>query len=216
LVITQLSETLGSRIRRTKQAAQYNTLALLPQMQPSMLVMNDADRSCLTMSKSVVAIVVLMLSLSPCLAQTAHSQTDSTMTIKQLDRELERALLKNDTVTLDRILADDYFEIDAQGGIKNKAEVIELARAHGAVPRSVMVGPETSVDDLTIRIHGDSALVVGRTTIRYQFMENQVLSPDAQSQTPANIHQERFSRTYAKVGPRWQLVAWQTTAIAKR
>jgi hypothetical protein len=167
-------------------------------------------------SKSVVAIMALMLSLSPCYAQTAHNRTETSMTIQQLDREVERAVLKNDIAALDRILAEDYIEIDAQGGMKKKADVIELARARGAVSHGVMVGPEKTVDDLTIRFHDGNALVVGRTTIRYQFMENQVSSPQSQSENPANINQERFIRTYAKVGQRWQLVAWQTTTIAKR
>jgi ABC-type uncharacterized transport system auxiliary subunit len=166
--------------------------------------------------KSLVAIVALMMSLSPCFAQTAPNQSDSTMIIKQLDRELERALLKSDIPTIDRILAADYIEIDAQGGVKGKADVIALARSVGKVSRGVMVGPEKSVDDLTIRFHDGNALVAGRTTIRYQFMENQVLSPEAHSQNSANVYQERFIRTYAKVARRWQLIAWQTTAIAKR
>jgi hypothetical protein len=136
--------------------------------------------------------------------------------IKQLERELETALSKGDSGTLDRILADDYVEIDAQGGLKNKTDVLALARARSAGPRGVSVGPEITVDGLTIRIHGDSAAVVGRTTIRYQFMENETSSSLTQSQTPANVNQERFIRSYSKIGGRWQLVTWQTTSIAKR
>jgi ketosteroid isomerase-like protein len=165
-------------------------------------------------SRSVVAIVALILVLSPGYAQNQVNKTDSV--IKELEHELERALLKNDIATLERILADDYVQIDAQGGVKKKAEVIELARMRAAAPRGVMIGPDKTVNDLTIRLHGDSALVIGRTTIRYQFMENQISSPQAPSQNPLTIDQERFIRSYAKMGRRWQLVAWQTTAIAKR
>jgi hypothetical protein len=136
--------------------------------------------------------------------------------IQQVERELETALLKGDGAILDRILADDYVEIDAQGGIKKKTDVLALARARSARPRGVSVGPDITVDSLTIRIHGDSAAVVGRTTIRYQFMENETSVPQTQSQTPANINQERFIRSYAKLDGRWQLVTWQTTSIAKR
>ena len=164
-------------------------------------------------SKSVIAIVVLILGLSPCYAQNQVNKADSL--IKELERELELALAKNDIAILDRLLADDYVEIDAQGGVRKKAEVIELARL-AAAPRGVMIGPDKTVNDLTIRLYGDSALVIGRTTIRYQFMENQTSSPQAPSQNPVTINQERFIRSYAKVGRSWQLVAWQTTAIAKR
>ena len=135
--------------------------------------------------------------------------------IQQVERELETALLKGDSATLDRILADDYVEIDAQGGVKKKTDVLALARAQSAAPRGVSVGPDITVDGLTIRIHGDSAAVVGRTTIRYQFMENETSVPQTQPQTPANVNQERFIRSYAKLDG-WQLVTWQTTSIAKR
>ena len=63
--------------------------------------------------KGAIAIMVLILSLFPGSAQ----KTDSSMTIQQLDREVERAVLKNDIAALDRILAEDYLEIDAQGGV---------------------------------------------------------------------------------------------------
>lgn len=136
--------------------------------------------------------------------------------IRQVERELETALLNGDSATLDRILADDYVEIDVQGGVKKKTDVLALARARSAGPRGASVGPEIKVDGLTIRIHGDSAAVVGLTTTRYQFMENVTSAPQTQSQTPTNVNQERFIRSYAKVDGRWQLITWQTTSIAKR
>ncbi|HEV2826139.1 MAG TPA: nuclear transport factor 2 family protein [Pyrinomonadaceae bacterium] len=165
-------------------------------------------------SKSVVAVVALILVLLPCHAQNQVNKTDSV--IKGLERELELALSKDDIATLDRILVDDYVQIDAQGGVTRKAKVIELTRMRAAAPRGVMIGPEKTVDELTIRSYGDSALVFGRTTIRYQFMEDQTSPSQAPAQNPVTINQERFIRSYAKVGGRWQLVAWQITAIAKR
>jgi len=135
--------------------------------------------------------------------------------IRQVEREFETALSKGDSATLDRILADDYVEIDAQGGIKKKTDILALARAR-ARPRGKSVGPDITVDGLTIRIHGDSAAVVGRTIIRYQFMENETSSQQTQPQTPANVNQERFIRSYSRVNGRWRLVTWQTTSIAKR
>jgi len=163
--------------------------------------------------KFVVAILGLVLILSPTYAQNQGKSGE--LEIKKLERELEAALLKGDSVTLDRILGDDYIEIDAQGNVKRKADVIAVSRARSA-PRGVSLGPEKTVDDLTIRLYGDSALVVGRTTIRYQFMENQTLSTQPQSQNPVTVDQERFIRSYSKVSGSWRLVAWQTTFIAKR
>ena len=165
-------------------------------------------------SKILVAVLGLVLTLSLCSAQ--NPKNNSELAIKTLERELEAALSKGDHVTLDRILANDYIEIDPQGDVRKKADLMAVARAMSAGPRGVSIGPDKTVDELSVRLHGDSALVVGRTTIRYHFMEYQTTSPQPQSQNPVTIDQQRFIRTYAKVSGRWQLVAWQTTAIAKR
>lgn len=165
-------------------------------------------------SNIVVAVLGLVLTLSPGLAQNPKNSSEPA--IKTLERELETALSKSDSATLDRILASDFIEIDAQGGLKKKADLMALARAMSTRPRGVVIGPDKTVDELTIHVHGDSAQVAGRTTIRYQFMEYQKASPQSFSQNPVTVDQERFIRTYAKVGGRWQLVSWQTTSIVKR
>ena len=154
-------------------------------------------------SKFVVALLGLFLALPFCYAQKRVNNSE--MAIRTVERDLEAALSKGDRVELDRILADDYIEIDAQGNIKKKADVIASARARSAGPRGVVIGPDKTVDELTIRLHGDSALVAGRTTIRYQFMEYQTSSPQTQSQNPVTVDQERFIRAYARAGGRWQL-----------
>ncbi|HYJ89133.1 MAG TPA: nuclear transport factor 2 family protein [Pyrinomonadaceae bacterium] len=163
-------------------------------------------------SKVVFAVLGLVLTLSACYAQEQGNKSE--LPIKNLERELEVALAKGDAVTLERLLAPDYFEIDARGGVKKKPDVLALARAVSSKPGAVTVGPEKTVDELTVRVYGDCAIVSGRMTIRYQFMEYQTSSPQAQG--PATVDQERFTRTYSKLGGRWQLVAWQTTSIAKK
>ena len=165
-------------------------------------------------SKVVVAMLALVLSLCACYAQQQGNKSE--LAIKNLERELEAALTKGDAVALDRLLADDYMEVDARGGVKKRADVLALARSVSSKPSAVTVGPEKTVDELTIREYGDCALVSGRTTTRYQFMEYQTSSPQTQTQNPATVDQERFTRIYSKVGGRWRLVAWQTTSIAKK
>ena len=164
-------------------------------------------------SKVVVALLGLVLSLSASYAQGPGNKAE--LSVKKLERELEEALTKGDTNAIDRLLAEDYFEIDARGRIKKKADVLASARAVSARPAAVIVGPDKTVDELTIRQHGDCALVSGRTTIRYQFMEYQTSGSQPPTQNPVSIDQERFTRIYAKTGGRWRLVAWQTTSIPK-
>jgi hypothetical protein len=165
-------------------------------------------------SKFVVAVLGLVLTLPFCYGQKRGNNSE--MAIKTVEHELEAALSKGDVAELERILADDYLEITSQGDVRKKADVIAVARAMSARPRGVSIGPDKTVDDLMIRLHGDCALVAGRTTIRYQFMEYQTTSPQTQTQNPVTVDQERFIRVYSKMNGPWQLVAWQTTFIAKR
>jgi ketosteroid isomerase-like protein len=164
-------------------------------------------------SKIVFLTLGLILTLSPCRGRSQANNNEAA--IKRLESELEAALLKGDAVALERILADDYVEIDARGAMKKKSDVIAAAHAKSAAPHSVSVGPTRTVDDLKILFHGDGALVTGRTTISYPFMENQTSSSQAQLQNPVTADQERFMRSYAKINGHWQLVAWQTTFVGK-
>ena len=66
--------------------------------------------------------------------------------IQKLERALETALSKGDSAALDRIMAEDYIEINAQGVVRKKADVIAAYRAIRAAPRGVMLGPEITVD----------------------------------------------------------------------
>jgi uncharacterized protein DUF4440 len=164
-------------------------------------------------SKTVIAALGLVITF---FLYGQNQSANPQQTIQKLERELETALSKGNSATLDRILAEDYIEINAQGVVRKKADVLAGARAMSAAPGGVMIGPEITVDELTTRFHGDCALVAGRTTTRYQFMNYQTSSPQAQPQGPVTVDQERFIRSYSKVDGRWQLVAWQTTSIAKR
>ncbi|MFN2493207.1 MAG: nuclear transport factor 2 family protein [Pyrinomonadaceae bacterium] len=163
-------------------------------------------------SKIVLSVLGLVVTLLPSPVQNQGNNRE--LVIRKMETQLAAALSKGDIRTLDRLLADDYIEIDAQGGVKKKADVIASARLRSSTRKGSSVGPEKIVDEVSIRLRGDHALVIGRTSIRYQFMEYQTSSPPA-TQNPLTVDQERFIRSYSKVAGRWQLVAWQTTSIAK-
>ena len=163
--------------------------------------------------KTVFVSLALLVGFFACYAQKPGKNMDQT--IRSLEGELETALSKGDSATLERLLAADYVEIDAQGKTKDKAQVLALARARSSAPPSKSVGPEKTVDELTIRVHGDTAVVTGLTTIKYQFMDYQTTPNRNQTQGPEIVDQERLMRVYAREGSQWQLLAWQTTAIPK-
>jgi len=129
--------------------------------------------------------------------------------IRQLDNKLATALQQGDAATVDTILADDYSEIDTQGSIKHKSEVMASVRALAVAPRSLSIGPETSVKEMSVRTYEAVAILTGLTTTKYQLMENQVSSLPAQGLDPSDIHQSRFMKVYAKLNGRWRLVISQ-------
>jgi len=166
--------------------------------------------------KIVIAFVLASM-VSPLLVFSPGGQQGRTTEeiIKELERELAAALVKGDPATVDRILGDDYLEITAQGVLLNKADVMAVVRAKASVPGGVSVGPEVSVEETRTLIEAHVAVLVGLITTRYQHMEYQVTPGSGQLPSPASIERARFMKVFAKRKGRWQLIASQTTGVAK-
>jgi ketosteroid isomerase-like protein len=140
--------------------------------------------------------------------------TKADKVIRDIEVKLAAALLQGDAATVEATLADEYIEINAQGLVRHKPDVMAIVRAQAAAPRSISVGPEISVNETNVRMFGDTAIFTGLTTTKYQHMEYQVTPQPASSPTPTATSRERFMKVYSKVNGRWQLVAAQITAIA--
>ena len=165
--------------------------------------------------------LLIMLTLVVLMAARVFSRSQEQVTkteelVREIDGKLTAALLQGDSASVDAILADDYIEINAQGLVRHKSDVMTTVRAQASAPRSISIGPEISVDETKLRMYGDTAILTGLTTTRYQFMENQALPQPTPLPTPTATDQERFMKVYSKLNGRWQLVASQATAIAKR
>ena len=159
--------------------------------------------------------MILLMAASIC----SHGQervTAAEELIKGLDGKLSAAMLQGDSKTVDELLAEDYIEINAQAVLSSKADLMAIVRARSAAPRSKSVGPEVTIDETSFRLHGATAVLSGRITTRYQFLDYQTSPDSPQSATPMNTEQERFMKVYSKRDGRWQLVASTRTAIAKR
>lgn len=133
--------------------------------------------------------------------------------IKTLERELSAAVSKGDATTVDRILADDYIEITAQGLLQHKADIMALVRARAAAPKAISAGPEISVQETKLNIYGDVAIWVGLKITKYQHMEYQVAPGSGQLPPPDITDRERFMKVYFRRAGRWQLVASQATNV---
>ena len=118
--------------------------------------------------------------------------------VQQRLNELNTALGSNDTVALDRIYADDYTLVNMSGAVTTKAQRLAAIKSGELKYESV------SVDEVNIRIYGDTAVVTDRATVKLQD-KGQDLSG-----------QYRVTLTFVKIKGAWQLVAAQNTRITEQ
>ena len=163
--------------------------------------------------KLAIVSAVLMLSLVFGYAQT--SEDEAKRALRDFDQKLEAAITNSDVPALEQMLGSDYIEIDAQGGVTDREQILAFARTRKAGPKAQSVGPEKTIEDRMVRVHGDTAIVVTLVSTKHQFMDYQTSGPPP-AQRPEVIDKERRLRVYFRKSGSWQLVAQQTTAIAKR
>lgn len=156
------------------------------------------------------AVLIVASTFSPGQEQVTKTE----QIVREMEGKLTAALSEGDSASVDAILSDDYTEINAQGLIRRKSDLMAFVRARASAPRSKSLGPEIAVKT-KLHMYGDTAILIGLTTTRYQHMEYQTLPQAAQTPSQNATYQERFMKVFARVNGRWQLAASQSTAIAK-
>jgi ketosteroid isomerase-like protein len=129
----------------------------------------------------------------------AHAADDAARReVLAAEKARTRAMLAGDRAALGSITSDDYTHVDSNGRARDKARFLELlARADR---RFETIG----VDESTVRIYGDTAVVTGR-------YHNAVRTPDGVQPTK----HARFTRVYVRQGGAWRNVAHQATEISQ-
>lgn len=127
--------------------------------------------------------------------QPADPQAGVKQEIMRIENERNRAVVDGDAAALDRLTAADYSFITLRGELRTKDEIVK-----GFKSGSFHYDTRT-ISDLTVRVYGDTAVVVGRSS--QKGTENgKDYSGDY-----------RFTRVYVKQNGHWQTVALQTTLI---
>jgi ketosteroid isomerase-like protein len=116
--------------------------------------------------------------------------------VRAMEAQWRQAWLAGNAAALDRIHADDYIAIPNIGTTSTKAEIMADVR-RGAFRYSRM-----DHFDMTVRIYGSTAVVVGRTVNEGRRGDRDV-SGDF-----------RYTRIYVKRSAGWQVVLAQYTRIA--
>jgi ketosteroid isomerase-like protein len=150
-------------------------------------------------------IFVVMLTTGICTANSqgrgtrATQDAKSKQAVRRLEREWLEAGHNKNVAAMDRILADDFIITFGDGSVRDKAEVM----------RRLRVGTRNAneydwTEDSKVRVHGNTAIVVGRYRYRLREKDKETVS------------ESRYTDTYIKTRGHWQVVASHLSDIVKK
>jgi len=127
----------------------------------------------------------------------AESVTDTRGTILANEHALGVAMIKRDTPTLERLVADDWTQQDASGTLGTKASFLD------AVKTGKLVVVKFKLHDLQVRVFGDVAVVQG--------FDDEATTYEGKSTSGTY----NWMDVWINRDGRWVSVATQITRIAK-
>ena len=159
----------------------------------------------------VISIAVGMMSASSC--YTSPEKTTSSPTsaaglaaastenveqaVRQLDNERTQATQKSDTTFIERVYADDYVVIAANGRVRSKAQVVADYKS------GVLKVESLKDDELKVRVYGDTAILTGRSTQKIKDNGQEISG------------QTLFTRVYVKRNGQWQFVTQHISRVTQ-
>jgi ketosteroid isomerase-like protein len=117
--------------------------------------------------------------------------------IRDLEGRINAAVVSGDLRVFEELLADDFTHTNQSGVFRTKAQWL----ANHKPGQSPYVAYD--VDELKIRVYGDTAVVTARTTPRGQDSRGKPITG-----------QYRYLRVWAKRDGKWRAVAFQGTRIS--
>jgi ketosteroid isomerase-like protein len=115
--------------------------------------------------------------------------------VRQVEDAITSALDHNDANALDRLWGDDYVFVNPGGVILTKAQRLAVIRSGEQKLESY------TRDEETIRIYGDTAVVIYRSTVKGEIKGQDV------------ANRRRVTNVLVKRNGKWQVVSHQTTII---
>jgi ketosteroid isomerase-like protein len=116
--------------------------------------------------------------------------------IRDLEGQINAAVVSGDLHVFERLLADDFTHTNQTGKFRTRSEWLANHKP-GQSPYNAY-----DVDDLKIRVYGDTAVVTARTTPKGRDSKGKPITG-----------QYRYLRVWAKRDGQWRAVAFQGTRI---
>ena len=117
--------------------------------------------------------------------------------LRNIEDKLIGAWVAGDPSVHERVLSADWSVIDAQGRIRNKAQVLEEMFQPGERQIS------GHIDEVNVRPYGDWAIVTGKTHVAGRYEGNDL-----------NVTL-RFMDVFRRTQGKWQVVASQATLLSE-
>jgi ketosteroid isomerase-like protein len=141
-----------------------------------------------------VAAELILVFIAQILSAQSGSQPEQE--IRKCEAERSKAQVQGDAAKLDQLLAPEFIEVGSAGQIRTKKENIEGHKS-GQVHWE-----QFDLDDLNVRVYGETALVTGRLT-----RKGSVGGQDLNGQS-------RYTRYYVRRKGRWQAIFQHSVPIA--
>jgi ketosteroid isomerase-like protein len=142
----------------------------------------------------------LVLALISGLTLQAHAvfphRDNAHKEIEGLELDWRNALLTNNVNAVDRLLADDYLGISANGTLETKADELSRGRS-GAVHIT-----ELELSDIKVRIYGDTAVVTSKAELVGKNGDRDISG------------RFRYTRVYSNRDGQWKIVSFEASRIS--
>ena len=116
----------------------------------------------------------------------------------KLEEQFAEAIVKNDSEAIERLVADEWIIINADGGIIDRERFLEVIKS-GTLTHEMMES-----DDMQVRVYGDSAVVSSLTRSKGKFMGQEFTT------------HERATDVFVRRGGQWRCVLTQLTEFKKQ
>ena len=115
----------------------------------------------------------------------------------KLEAEFAEAIIKNDPGAIERLVADEWIIINADGGIIDKERFLEVIKS------GTLTHERMESDNMRVRVYEDSAVVTALTRTKGKFMGQEFST------------EERATDFFVRLNGQWRCVLTQLTRFTK-
>jgi ketosteroid isomerase-like protein len=151
-------------------------------------------------------LITLLIAITIVSAVAQSPRTSGEQEVLRLQAAFYQAYAKGDSASIDRLLAADYTHNDLRGGLKDRMGYMAYIDSVASAIKSGTVKIDSSgLDDLRVRVYGDTAVATGRWS-----------ASGAKEGSDQDSEQLRFTYVWVKGAGRWKAVAGQVTPITAK